>query len=104
MNLVDLNEKLMAAARANPPGDAVPFGFEQRVMARLRARALPDLSSLWSAALWWAAAPCTAIMLLLSAWAWTNQPPPSSSSDLSQEFDSIVLAAADSEQTYDSSW
>ena len=37
MNLPKLQEKLLAAARGNPPGDQVPYAFEQRVMARLRS-------------------------------------------------------------------
>ena len=36
MNLAELETKLIAAARCHPPGDRVPYAFEQRVMARLR--------------------------------------------------------------------
>ena len=38
MNLAELQKKLIAAARANPPGDGVPYAFEKRVMALLAAR------------------------------------------------------------------
>jgi len=104
MDLVELQRKLMAAARANPPGDAVPLAFEKRVVARLRARLAPDPYSFWSKALWQAAAPCTAIMLLLGAWSWFTQASPPPSNDWSQDLDNVVLAAAESEQNYDSSW
>jgi len=39
MNLAGLQRKLIAAARANPPSDRVPFAFEKRILAQLRARA-----------------------------------------------------------------
>jgi len=104
MDLIELQRKLMAAARANPPGEAVPLAFEKRVMARLRERLAPDPYSFWSRALWQAAAPCTAIMLLLGAWSCFNQVSPQPSNDLSQDFDNIVLAAAEPEQNYDVSW
>jgi hypothetical protein len=68
MNLDDLNKKLLAAARANPPGDHVPFAFEKRITALLKSRPLQDPLSLWAHALWRAAAPCAALMLLLGAW------------------------------------
>ena len=35
MNLAELERKLIAAARANPPSDRVPYAFEKRIMARL---------------------------------------------------------------------
>ena len=38
MNIAELQKKLLAAARANPPGDRVPYAFEKRVMALLAAR------------------------------------------------------------------
>ncbi len=68
MNLAELERKLIAAARANPPSDRVPYAFEKRILARLPARPLADGWELWGRALWRAAAPCVAIMLLLGAW------------------------------------
>ena len=45
MNLAELQRKLIAAARANAPGDGVPYAFEKRVMALLASRAAaPDQS------------------------------------------------------------
>ena len=42
MNLAELQKKLIAAARANAPGDHVPYAFEKRVMALLASRVAPD--------------------------------------------------------------
>jgi|ERR1051325_11592592 len=69
MNLVELQKKLLAAARANPPGDDVPYAFEERIMARLAAKPAGDILAAWNRTLWKAAAPCVAITLLLGAWA-----------------------------------
>ena len=68
MNLDDLQKKLLAAARANPPSDRVPFAFEKRITALLKSRPAMDPLSLWARALWRAAAPCAAIMLVLGVW------------------------------------
>jgi hypothetical protein len=69
MNLVELEKKLLAAAKGNPPSDAAPHAFEQRIMAQLGARPPPDHWAWWSNALWRAVAPCLGVMLLLGAWA-----------------------------------
>jgi len=95
MNLAELQRKLIAAARADRPSDRVPYAFEQRVMARLRACPTLDEWGLWATALWRAAAPCLGIMLLLSAWSWFSPDSTASSTDLSQALDNTVLAAAD---------
>jgi len=68
MNLVELQKKLVAAARFHFPSDAVPYAFEKRVMARLSARPGQDNWSLWGVALWRCAAACVAISILLTAW------------------------------------
>ncbi len=56
MNLNQLQSTLMASARRNPPSDSVPFGFETRVMARVRdASAAVDLLADWTRGFWRAA-------------------------------------------------
>jgi hypothetical protein len=69
MNLESLRNKLIAAARANPPSDRVPYTFEQRIMARLRDQPRPDLGLLWTQMLWRAVAPCLGVSLMIGAWA-----------------------------------
>src|SRR5713101_2070252 len=102
MNVDELRRKLIAAARANPPSDHVPYAFEKRILARLTARPALDHWAVWARALWFAAAPCVAVMLLLSAWSFFGQPANPTSSDLSQEFENTVLAAVDQEPAPDS--
>ncbi|MGH7991471.1 MAG: hypothetical protein ACREDS_14945 [Limisphaerales bacterium] len=74
MNLAELQKKLIAAARANAPGDHVPYAFEKRVTALLRSRVAPANLDLWVRGLWRAAISCVAISLLLGAWAFFNSP------------------------------
>jgi len=105
MNLPDLHSKLINAARAAAPDDRVPYAFEKRIMARLAARPVVDDWALWARALWRAAAPCAAIMLLLGAWSVFAPPgsaPANTTSDLSQQLEQTLLAAVDQDQTVDS--
>jgi hypothetical protein len=101
MNLAKLEQKLGAAARANPPSDRVPYAFEKRIMARLAARPVVDDWALWARALWRAAAPCAAIMLLLGAWSFFAPPRNAPANDLSQQLEQTLLAAVDQEQPID---
>jgi len=96
MNLEPLQQKLLAAARAHPPSDRVPYAFEKRIQAQLNALPPVDLAAFWARALWRAAVPCVAITLLLATWSFA---PVSTSSttteDLSQQFEQTLLADAD---------
>lgn len=103
MNQAELQHKLIAAARAHPPSDRVPFAFEKRVMAHLKSRGVPDAWALWGRALWQAAAPCIAVAVLLSAWLWFG-PRNSPNADLAQDFENTVLAVADQDSSVDSIW
>jgi hypothetical protein len=95
MNIAELQNKLLAAARANPPGDQVPYAFEKRVMALLAARAATDPMALWVRGLWRAAVSCVGIALLLGAWAFFNPQAPTRSDDLSQNLENTLLASVD---------
>src|SRR5579862_3981161 len=95
MNPVELHKKLIAAARANPPGDGVPYAFEKRVMALLAARTANSHPVLWVRGLWRAAVSCLAIALMLGVWAFFNPTTAASAGDLSQNFESTLLAAVD---------
>jgi branched-subunit amino acid permease len=68
MKVDQLQKKLLAAARAHPPGDRVPFAFEKRILTRLKKSPALDGAALWARALWRAAAACVALALLLSVW------------------------------------
>ena len=103
MNLAELERKLIAAARANPPSDRVPYAFEKRITALLAAQPAVDGWALWARALWRAAAPCVAIMLLLGGWSFFAQGS-APANDLSQELEQTLLAAVDQDQSNDSTW
>ena len=103
MNQTELHRKLIAAARVHQPSDRVPYAFEKRILARLRDLSPRDPWAFWGRALWRAAGPCIAIMLLFSAWSWLS-PAGSQTSDWSQELENTVLAAADQETSTESVW
>jgi hypothetical protein len=91
MNFSGLQLKLIASARAHPPGDAVPYAFERRIMARLAVQPGFDKWALWSRSLWRAAAPCLAIMLALIAWSLFS-PSSNPQTDFSQQLENAVFA------------
>jgi hypothetical protein len=96
MNLVELQKKLIQAARENPPSEVVPYAFEKRISALLRPLPTPDCWGQWAGALWRASVPCVAVTLLLTFWCvYPGSPTPAN--DLSQEIDNTVLAALDQE-------
>jgi hypothetical protein len=104
MNLEQLQKKLVAAARAHPPGDGVPYAFEKRIVAQLAAQPPVDVLGLWARALWRAAVPCVAVTILLTALSFTFVSPDSSSSasndDLSKQFEQTLFASADQTEEY----
>ena len=96
MNLAELQKKLIAAARANVPGDQVPYAFEKRVTALLASHVAPDNMALWVRGLWRAAVSCVAVTLLFGAWAVLNPTTTTTTTtDLSQNFESTLLASVD---------
>lgn len=98
MKSEELQRKLLSAARAHPPGEEVPYAFEKRITALLRAHPAPDSVTLWARALWRAVVPCVAVALLLSAWAFlanSTETTAGVSEDLSQHIEQTLLAAAD---------
>jgi len=100
MNVDDIQRHVIAAARANPPSDRVPYGFERRVMNRVLGVKAADAWAHWAAALWRAAAPCVAVALLLAVWSMLDGSGNGSgtSSDVSQQFENMVLAGATIDQ------
>jgi hypothetical protein len=110
MNLEQLNDKLLAAARAHAPSDRVPYAFEQRIMARLSSRSVPDTLTLWGQALFRGALTCAAIMLTIGTIAvfFPEDAAPElatnaggAAPELAQEFQDILLAAVDSTDPVD---
>jgi len=102
MKLDDLQRKLIRMARANPPTDRVPYGFERRIMARVKDHPVLDQWAFWAKALWRATAPCIAVVLLITAWSLLSPATPSTNQasqtiDVAQDLENTVFAAADQE-------
>ena len=97
MNLAELERKLIAAARAHPPADRVPYAFTRRVISQVQARPAMDHWALWAGALWRSAAACVAVLIVVSALAFFLPHTPPSANDLSQDFENTMLAATDLE-------
>lgn len=101
MNLDSLRDKLLAAARAHPPSDQVPYAFEKRILARLRTPPAPDLGALWTRMLWRAAAPCVALTLTIGVWSYVDGNATSVPADhgevaeFSQAFEQTMLAVVE---------
>lgn len=98
MNVDDLRKTLIEVAQRVDPSADVPFGFECRVMARIKAMAMPDSWTVWAGALWRAAGPCVMVALVLAILSFFAAPSNSTVSDLSQDFENTVLAAANLDQ------
>jgi hypothetical protein len=96
MNLEALRQKLLAAARANPPDERVPYAFEKRVMAHLTSKPALDLGALWARAMWRAAAPCVAVsLLLLGVSSFVNTETSSAGEEGSPDLEETMLAVID---------
>ena len=100
MNLDHLQQKLLAAARSQLPSDHVPYAFEKRILARLVTPPAFDHWALWGRALWRAAAPCVALMLLFGVWSFVGDNNGGTfgladGGDFSQHFEQTMLAAVD---------
>ena len=102
MNLNELHRKLIAAARATAPSDRVPYAFEKRIMARLAAAPVPDTLTLWAGALWRAAVPCMAVVMLLGVTSFfvpretpATETVTAASAELSTDFEGALLASVE---------
>ena len=97
MNLAELQEKLMAVARAHPPLEHAPYAFEQRVMARLAQKPPRDSFAIWNRTLWQAAATCVAVMLLVGARAFFWQLPDTTGETLAADLENSLYAPFDNQ-------
>jgi hypothetical protein len=96
MNANQLQEKLIRAARRNPPSDAVPYAFEKRIMARLQSATAPDAWTIWGRSLWRAAISCSAVAVVCGVWAFGggNSSSASSGEDISAQLEDTFYASA----------
>ena len=95
MNLAELQKKLIAAARLNPPDDRVPYAFEKRITALIAARSGADRWMFWTHGLWRAAASCVAVAVVCGAVSLFMPATADNGNDLSQEFENTLLASVD---------
>ena len=95
MNPAELHRKMIVAARLNPPGDQVPLAFEKRIVALLRERPSLNRGELWAQALWRGAMACLMITVLFGALSFIIPRPGPAHDDLSQDFESTMLASVD---------
>ncbi|MBI5802975.1 MAG: hypothetical protein HZA92_19915 [Verrucomicrobia bacterium] len=90
-----LQQKLMAVAKASPPGDHVPYAFEKRIMARLIAPLPVDVWAVWGRWLWRAVAPCMSVMAALGLWVIATMHPEQESQNLEQAIENTLLSSDD---------
>lgn len=104
MNINLLHEKLIRAAKQMPISEDVPFAFEKRILARVRAEQMVDGLTLWAKALWRAAIPCTVLMIVLG-FLTVQAPAPSSETaqaeDLSAELETTLMASVSLDNNFD---
>jgi hypothetical protein len=92
MNWNELHDRLIAAARRNPPAAHVPYAFEKRIMSRLRASLAPNVWTLWGRPMWRAALSCVAITVLCGLWTAAQHRAPEAAATFSQEFEAAIFA------------
>lgn len=97
-----LCDKLFAAARESQPEDSVPFGFETRMMARLRDRKPRSAVDLWGSALWRAAGACLLVTALSAAWIIWSPEQAGNGGEFAAQFEEAVFVAAESQ--LDEAW
>lgn len=95
MDLEKLQQKLMAAAKASPPSDRVPYAFEKRIMARLTAPLKVDEWALCGRWLWRAVTPCMSVMAALGVWVLATMQPEPESQNLEQAIENTLLSSDD---------
>jgi hypothetical protein len=96
MNLVELQKKLIAAARADVPADHVPYAFEKRVTALLASRVAPQALDAWVTGLWRAAVSCIGVAMVCGALAlYSSLSTTAAGDDISQNLDGALMASID---------
>lgn len=99
MNIAELQQKLTAAARLQPPDDRVPYAFEKRIMALVAERAAASGRILWVRGLWRAAVSCVALAAVCGVVSFFNPVAADNGNDLSQDFENTLLASVDQADT-----
>jgi len=99
MNIAELQRKLTAAGRHQPPDDRVPYAFEKRIMARIAERKAVSGRVLWARGLWRAAVSCLVLAAVSGAVLLFAPATRDNNNDLSQDFENTLLASVDQADT-----
>lgn len=91
MDVDALHRKLILAARAHPPSEAVPYGFQVRIMSHLLTETALDVWTVWNRALWRAALPCLGIMCATLVWSAVEWNAPATESSLAAQLETTLL-------------
>jgi hypothetical protein len=92
MKTDQLYQKLISAAKSAPPSTEVPYGFEHRVLAQLRAGLRIDPWLVWSGQLWRAAYLSLAAMLLCGAFMFMVDLRKTTANSLADDLEETVMA------------
>jgi hypothetical protein len=95
MKVTALEKKLLAAARLQKPDDRVPYAFEKRITALLAERSAVTRQAFWTHGLWRAAISCLALTMVFCAISWYSPVVNDDASELSQDFETTLLASID---------
>ncbi len=99
MNLAELQKKLTAQARLQPPDDWVPYKFEKRIMALIAQRPVISGRLLLARGLWRAAVSCVVVATVCGTVALFTPDAHDGGIDLSQDFENTLLASVDVEDS-----
>ena len=99
MNIAQLQQKLIAAARKQNPDDRVPYAFEKRIMTLVAERVAVSGPVLWARGLWRAAVSCVALAVVCGAVSFFTPSATDNNNDLSQDFENTLLASVDQPDT-----
>ncbi len=99
MNIAELQRKLTAAARQQPPDDRVPYAFEKRITALIAGRTAVSRRVLVARGLLRAAISCVALAAICGAVSFFTPAAVDNNNDLSQDFENTLLASVDQADT-----
>ena len=91
-----LNEMLRAARDARPEVERVEFGFESRLMAKLREERAANAEGAWFSWAWRLCPAFAAVTLALGVWTWFSPPEfPSHLAQLSENLQTVEMFTGD---------
>jgi len=99
MNIAELQQHLMRAARNQPADDRVPYAFEKRIMALVAERSAQTGGLIWARGLWRAAVSCVILAVVCGAVSFFTPAATDTGNDLSQDFENTLLASVNQPDT-----